>query len=81
VHGWENDWSTEDYGVVVLGSLDPERTRAFAEQACRNWHNGDEEMHDPRPGWWRLAMRNGERQWTEDPVRGAPGVMWTGETP
>lgn len=78
---WQNEWGTEDYGVIVFGSLDPDRTHPFAEQACRSWSNGDEVMHGPQPGWWRVAMRAGGRQWVDDPVRGAPGVMWTGESP
>lgn len=75
-HSWQNDWGTEDRGCVITGTLDPERSRTFARRMVDFWHSADD-VDMPQVGWWRLAMRDGDRQWVNDPERGRPGVMWT----
>lgn len=68
----------EDCGVVVLGTLDPERAQAFALESAVYWY-GPGEVTMPRPGWWRDGFSWGERCWLKDEHRGAPGVMFTWE--
>lgn len=75
-HSWENQWGVEDRGCVITGTLDPTRAEAFAVESCAYWHDATG-VADPQPGWWRLAMRDGESQWANDPERGAAGVMFT----
>lgn len=79
-HAWENPeaWREDDdhSGVIILGTLDPERARPFAVKMCRHWF-GVSEAERPRPGWWRDGFENGERRWIHDASRGAPGVMFT----
>lgn len=74
-HAWEGE---DDCGVVVFGTLDPDRARAFAAQMCTHWY-GMPVVVDPEPGWYRDAFVYGERRWTRDPERGAPGVMFRAE--
>ena len=79
-HAWDN-WALgwdERQGVVVLGTLDPERAQALADQMCEFWY-GMSHAGDPQPGWWRDGFRNGERAWIDAPDRGQPGVMFTAE--
>ncbi|MFJ1539196.1 hypothetical protein ACIODS_11705 [Micromonospora chalcea] len=75
-HSWRNDDDT--CGVIVFGTLDPERAHAFAVEMCRYWH-GLPEAVDPKPWWYRQTFISGELTWTEDAERGAPGVMFTAE--
>lgn len=74
-HSWEED---DDRGVIVFGTLDPERARPFADEMCAYWHSVPLAV-DPVPGWYRDAFRYGERCWIPDEKRGAPGVMFRAE--
>lgn len=73
---WENP--DDDCGVVVLGTLDPDRARSFAEEMCAHWFDLPVAV-DPVPGWYREGFHYGERRWTQDEERGAPGVMFRAE--
>lgn len=75
-HSWQNP--DDDCGVIVFGTLDPDRAHSFAVEMCRHWH-GLPEAISPEPGWWRQTFVDGELRWVYDAVRGAPGVMFTAE--
>ena len=74
-HAWEGEY---DCGVVVFGTLDPDRARSFAAAMCDHWY-GMPVAVDSRPGWYRDGFRYGERAWVRDEERGAPGVMFKAE--
>lgn len=74
-HAYENE---DDCGVIVFGTLDPDRARPFAEQVCNHWY-GMPQAVDPQPGWYRDGFVYGERRWIPDEKRGAPGVMFRAE--
>lgn len=76
-HSWEGE---DDCGVVVFGTLDPERARPFAAQMCGYWY-GMPLAVDPEPGWYRDGFAYGERRWVPDGKRGAPGVIFRAEDP
>jgi hypothetical protein len=72
---WENQ-DSDDAGVIVFGTLDPDAARATAITWCTHWY-GEGELGDPRPGWYRSAIQRGEPLYVLDEVRGAPGVSFT----
>lgn len=76
VKAWGDDAPPGDCGVIVFGTLDPDRARPLAQQACAHWYESSG-VQDPRPGWYRDAYDRGERRWIEDDQRGAPGVTYT----
>lgn len=56
--------------VVVLGTHDIEKARAFAHPyECAH-------LVKPYTGWGRWTMRRGEKWWDFDSVRGAAGVVF-----
>jgi hypothetical protein len=79
-HAWQNETGHDAArGVIVFGTHDPDRARAFAEAASGHWHESFAVVR-PRPGWFRDAYDAYGRAWVDDPDRGAPGVMfWTDE--
>ncbi|MCX5066747.1 hypothetical protein OOJ91_12910 [Micromonospora lupini] len=72
---WEDD---SGCGVVVFGTLDPDRARRFAGEMCAYWYDLPAVVN-PQPGWYRDGFRYGERAWVRDEKRGAPGVMFAAE--
>lgn len=64
-----------DFGVMVLGTLDPDRAQPFASEMCAYWFDMPAAV-DPVPGWYRDGFQNGQRSWIRDEERGAPGVMF-----
>lgn len=71
-HAWEGE---DDGGVIVFGTLDPDRARPLAAEVCAHWY-GMPVVLDPAPGWYRDGFEYGERRWIRDEERGAPGVMF-----
>ncbi len=81
VQAWENRDNTGDEraGVIVFGTLDPDKARALALEMCTYWY-GDADAYqlgDPTPGWWRNTFRYAGRTWVPDEQRGSAGVMFT----
>lgn len=76
-HAWSNG-DVDDEGVVIFGTLDPEAAQGFADEMCGYWY-GRECASDPRPGWWRNRLDNGEPTWLADEERWRPGVMFTAD--
>lgn len=75
---WENDGHDDACGVIVFGTLDPEKARPLALDSAAHWY-GKGVVTDPGPGWYRDAFERGERTWVIDEESGAPGVMFTWE--
>lgn len=73
---WDNQ--EDGCGVIVFGTLDPDRARPFATEMCNYWHDLPVAA-DPQPGWYREAFVYGDLRWIGDEKRGAPGVMFTAE--
>jgi hypothetical protein len=71
---WAN--GDDECGVVIFGTLDPERAQAFADESCSHWY-GDGRAARPEPGWYRDTFRYGERLFAVDEKRGAAGVYFT----
>ncbi len=67
VEDWRSDYSEV---VTVLGTHDVERARALALRLA------SDVSERPLWGeqWYRLAIRNGDRVYVQDEVRGAPGL-------
>jgi len=76
-HAWEN-YDDCRSGVIILGTLNPERAHDFAVQMCRYWY-GCKLAVNPEPGWFRDGFYQGDRTWLDDSVRGRPGVQFTAE--
>lgn len=75
-HAWENtDGYDDSCGVIVFGTLNPDKAREPAIQACRYWY-GMAAVENPEPGWYRRGFQNGQRMWISDGDRGRPGVMF-----
>lgn len=62
-------------GALVLGTRDVARAQALAD-ACVAAEDSGYVAADPVEGWWRDAIRHGERFWAWDDVRGRAGVFW-----
>lgn len=79
---WDNDHLGRDgCGVIVFGTLNPERARSFAHVMCRQWFELPvADRPAPEAGWWRDTFRWGERTWAYDELRGAPGVLFWAAT-
>jgi hypothetical protein len=79
---WARAWSNEpdgDQGCIVFGTLRPELAEQLAREVCGYWY-GDADTFDvaePGAGWWRDGYGYAGRQWSDDPERGTPGVMFT----
>lgn len=77
---WENDdgrSAGDRYGVIVFGTLDPDRARPVAEEAARHGFLGPSGVVlDGRPGWLRDGFVGGVRLWVHDEVRGRPCVTF-----
>jgi hypothetical protein len=77
---WENPGYNGAYGVLVLGTLNPDEAWNLAQEWADFWY-GDPDSHrltEPCPGWWRDGYgQRGERTWVVDDDRGRPGVMFT----
>lgn len=78
---WENygHHHEEARGVIVFGTLDPERARALAQESCGYWY-GDTDicvLTEPRPGWYRDSFSYAGRTFIEDDEKGSAGVMFT----
>lgn len=79
-HGWENQNGADGrHGVIVFGTLDPDKATPLAAEAIMYWHDGECVPATPEPGWYRDGYHWGERTWITDEKRGAPGVMFTCE--
>jgi hypothetical protein len=79
VRAWENP-DEFNSGCIVFGTLDPQgQAAARAHEACAHWFGdaGSFRIAYPVPGWWRDGYGLHGRTWIDDPVRGAPGVMFT----
>lgn len=74
---WENDYPN-DYGLIILGTLDPDRAETFATESGTYWY-GEGKATSARPGWWRDGYDWTGRAWITDEQRGAPGVWFTWE--
>jgi len=78
---WENHGGHRDQsqGVIVFGTLDPERARALAQECCASWY-GDADLYELieiRPGWYRDTFSYLGRTFVLDEERGSAGVMFT----
>jgi hypothetical protein len=73
-HAWEN---SDEAGVIVFGTLDPDAAQAFALESAAYWYGPGGAVVDPSPDWFRDCFRWGERRWERDEKRGAPGVQFT----
>lgn len=73
-HAWEDD-DRDERGVIVFGTLDPQRAQEFANRMCAYWY-GMPEAVTPIPGWYRDGFQYGQRAWVCDDERGAAGVMF-----
>lgn len=76
-HAWENTGYPDDSaGVIIFGTLDPEKARAFALQMSAYWYSTTG-VTSERPGWFRFGYVNGAQAWLDDAERGRPGVIFT----
>lgn len=73
-------WSNDDdgrHGVIILGTLDPEKAYPRAEREIRYWHDMECRPTHPEPGWYRNGYDHNGSAWIIDEKRGAPGVAFT----
>ena len=81
VYAWENRESTgnERAGVIVFGTLDPDKARDIAHEMCAAWYGDADAYHvaEPTPGWWRNSYSYSGPTWIADERRGSAGVMFT----
>lgn len=76
-HAWEDTHYVDlEQGVIIFGTLDPDKAQAFASEMCNYWFH-TRVVDDPQPGWYRNTFRDGRLTWIEDSDRGRPGVMFT----
>lgn len=78
---WENHGHHDDerQGVIVFGTLDPERARTLAQECCASWY-GDTDLYELieiTPGWYRDTFSYVGRTFVQDEERGSAGVMFT----
>lgn len=72
VVGWDCDPSGDpEWQVAVLGTHDVAAAREVAKYGFHCPH-----LVNPTLGWIRQSMRDGERWWAEDEVRGAACVIF-----
>jgi hypothetical protein len=64
-------------GVIVLGTHDEDQAKPLADDYVR-WQLGAGcGAASPERGWYRIALRHGDRQWITDELRGAAGIWFT----
>lgn len=71
---WYNDWQPHEYGVIVFGTHDRSKALDMAIEAARAEWGGSYSVDAGQPGWVRDGIRDGERIWLHDDVRGRPCV-------
>ena len=74
-HAVADEWD-DVVAVLVLGTHDAEAARPLAEDCVRLWAGSDCTAVRPSTGWWREAIRDGQRWWTDDEARGRAGVRF-----
>lgn len=62
--------------VLVLGTHDTALAWPLADQFAAREAGSGYRAYDPMPGWWREALRGGERCWVDDEKRGRAGVLF-----
>lgn len=63
--------------VLVIRCDDYEYARYLAQYELELGYDPGCEAVNPRFGWWRKVLRNGEDYWDYDEIRGACGYMFT----
>lgn len=63
-------------GVMVARCDDYEFAKLLAQRELNAYDDGYMPVA-PRFGWYREGIRDNDRFWEEDPVKGAPGYFFT----
>lgn len=69
------DYHSNDSGVIVEHTHNPDVAAPLAEPMWRSL-GYDPPLPEPSRGWYRLAPRDGEFRWVEDPERGVPCLVY-----
>jgi hypothetical protein len=73
VEEWNVRWQGQ-FSVLVLGTHDIDQALPLARQ--RAFEYDVEDIRLVETGWWHDSIRNHDRYWTPDDVRGAAGVLF-----
>ena len=63
-------------GVLVLGTHDPARAQALADEVARRVAGSGFVAVGPWRGWFRDGFRAGRREWVTDEEHGRAGVCF-----